>query len=128
MPKNASADQYINDIYGYTFHPPRFINECLMSRFIKTILNTKKNIDLYRKIYFEHKEQSINKFWNIYCDGNIDKPCSIPNDINTDSLNVLKKILQNDEFLKILQILDVNSIYKKYIKYKTKYTSLKNNK
>ena len=78
------------------------------------------------KIYFDFINKGL--FWNSYCIDNIQDICTIPDDKDLYSLQVLQRFLSNDNFNKIYRIIGftkVDPFYKKYLKYKSKYLELK---
>jgi len=87
-------------------------NDEYISRFNEGIINN---------LYFPKEF-----FWNSYCENNIQDPCIIPNEPQLFPLNVLHRLLENEEILKILNFKNFDAFYIKYLKYKSKYLELKN--
>lgn len=88
----------------------------------------------YSRFHLERFEegfsQHINskRFWNAYCIDNVQKPCVIPDEPFLYPENVLFRLIEDDYINKILGFTSVDSFYKKYLKYKSKYLKLKNKK
>jgi hypothetical protein len=89
------------------------------------------NIDKLENIFVDYVN-NLNKdsqnlfYWNGYCKDNIQKPCIIPIEPTMYPLEVLKRFIKSDYFGKKLGFTIVNSFYKKYLRYKSKYLQLKN--
>jgi hypothetical protein len=69
------------------------------------------------------KSVLVGNYWNSYCINNITKRCVIPDNIDICALQVLDRFIK--EFSRELNFKNVNPFYKKYLKYKNKYLSLK---
>ena len=56
---------------------------------------------------------------------NNQNPCSIPKEPDMYPLEVLKRFIRNEEINKILNFIDVDPFYQRYLKYKETYLNLK---
>ena len=94
-----------------------------MNNIIDTILNgSVLHKEMIMKIY---EETARGKFWNAYCVDNVQEPCIIPDEPFLYPLNVLERYIGNDRIKRMLDFIDQDIYYKKYIKYKNKYLALK---
>ena len=95
------------------------------SKIINLILNNDKTkIDKLKNIYLDWRNKQ--KFWNANCVNNIQEPCNIPHEPELYPLNVLLRLIADDYIITKLKFITLNSLYKKYLKYKIKYIELKN--
>ena len=91
---------------------------------INVIVNySDKHLKLLKQIYEE--SQKNNKYWNGYCENNIQSPCVIPNESFLYPSEVLTRYIRNEHINKILNFVDTDVFYQKYLKYKKKYLELK---
>ena len=94
-----------------------------MNNIIDTILNgSVLHKEMIMKIY---EETARGKFWNAYCVDNVQEPCIIPDEPFLYPLNVLERFIGNDRIKSMLDFIDQDIYYRKYIKYKNKYLALK---
>ena len=95
------------------------------SKIINLILNNDKiKINKLKNIYLDWRNKK--KFWNANCIDNIQNPCVIPHEPELYPLNVLLRLIADDYIITKLKFITLNSLYKKYLKYKIKYVELKN--
>ncbi len=121
----SDEEDYWSGVHDFTAYK----NLDFYPNIVKLILNNSEtNINFLKKIYLETIYER--KFWNAYCVDNIQNPCVIPDDTTTYPLPVLNRFLSDDKIIEILEFRNLDTFYKKYLKYKTKYLYLKkiNNK
>jgi hypothetical protein len=90
---------------------------------INVIINkSKKYYNLLMKIIDDIPK---GKFWNAFCENNVQSPCEIPDKESLYPEKVLKRFLNDEKIKKSIDIIDQNVYYNKYLKYKSKYLELK---
>lgn len=129
------AKQYfVNNIFANNLYDPdywvipgnsdQYKNLDYIGSIIKIILNnSKSHRETLERNYYDYVTTGI--FWNAYCVNNIQDPCVIPDDLFLYPLEVLHRYVNDEHISNILNFIDVNPFYKKYVKYKTKYLELK---
>jgi len=102
-------------------------NSAYLTNIINTILNNSEpHKEMIKKI--DRETRSRSKYWNAYCDYNIQNPCVIPDEPFLYPLSVLVRYIGNERIKSMLDFIDQGVYYRKYIKYKNKYLALKKGK
>lgn len=91
-----------------------------INNIIDVILNSSEE---HKKLLYKISKNG--PFWNAYCIENIQYPCRIPDEPFLYPIEVLERFINNEHINKILNFIQVNDFYKKYLKYKKKYLELK---
>jgi hypothetical protein len=133
--KYRAIQYYINKFYNYNFYRSDYWTEATTKLYthldyiatIRDVIINNKEKYLYKlQAGFENYAMDGN-FWNVYCIDNREDNCIIPNDDKElYPLAVLRRYINNEHLYKILGFTRANPFYKKYLKYKNKYITLKN--
>ena len=103
------------------------VNPAYLTNIINTILNnSERHKEMIKKI--DRETRSRSKFWNAYCEDNIQSFCIIPDEPFLYPLSVLERYIGNERIKSMLDFIDQDVYYRKYIKYKNKYLALKKGK
>ena len=122
-----------NSLYGFSMYIKNTLDN--ETQFNNLFRNNAEDLNTYNimKIIFE-TDNVINNlrnnffndtlnnklFWNSYCEtGNY--PCKLLKYTNITAEKVLIRILNSEKLERILQINNINPLFKKYLKYKIKY-------
>jgi hypothetical protein len=129
--KSASDIWFImKDIYKYLYDK----NYTDIDKFIKDIILNNSPKLVKSSSYYKNK---IRLNWNLkydniylvsqYCKKSKNfTSCEKPHHPELYAINVLKRFLSNDTYCSMIDFIEVDTFYKKYIKYKQKYIELKN--
>ncbi len=133
---NKGRDIYTigNSLYGYSMYIKKILNMVQFNELIKN--NSENTYNIFRILFetdnvinnvvknFEYDTQNNKLFWNSYCVTG-KKPC-VPVDFNNITAEkVLTRMLNSNDLKHVLNISNIDTLFKKYLKYKVKYINYK---
>ena len=103
--RNSSGNMYTYDVFKILFETDKVINNLVQN--------------------FEYDTKNNKLFWNSYCVTG-KTPC-VPVDFNNITAEkVLTRMLNSNDLKRVLNVINVDPLFKKYLKYKLKYIKYMN--